>query len=114
MSNAISIVDALNLMNNDAWDWEKDIPKTFGFKYVSKDGQIRTRYNCRKNVKNLHLLKQRHDPNPTHSNRGRYNRAPKGLVLLYDVDTEEYRDISLAQIIYFRNHGSKQWLKIKN
>lgn len=108
----IGVTQIFQLMNNEGWDWDRDEPKTYGLKYVTSKGLIRTRYNCRKNVKNIHTLKQKRDT--THSNRHNYDRAIKGLVQIYDEDTQEYRDISAANIIYFRNHGESRWLRIKN
>lgn len=106
----ISISEALALMNNEGWDWDIDQPKTYGLKYYGKDGGIRIRYNCRKNVKNIHQLKQK----STHSERGKYDRAIKGLVQIYDEDTNDHRSIQAAQIVYFRNHGTDKWIRIKN
>ena len=112
MAREISITEVFQLMNNDAWDWETNTPKTFGLKYYNSKGEQRTRYNCRKNVKQIHQLKQRRET--THSSRGKYDHAIKGLVLIYDQDTEEHRSVSASQIVYFRNHGEKEWLGIKN
>lgn len=106
----ISITEVFQLMNNESWDWDKNQPKTYGLKYYTADGSLRIRYNCRKNVKNIHQLKQQ----TTHSERGKYDRAIKGLVQIYDEDTDEHRSVQAAQIVYFRNHGESKWIKIKN
>lgn len=112
MSKQISITEVFFLMENEKWDFDSDEPKLYGLKYVNAKGEFRTRYNVRKHVKNIHTLKQRKET--THSTRGNYDRAIKGLFMIDDHDTNETRDIGAAQIVYFRNHGSKTWLQIKN
>jgi hypothetical protein len=108
----VSVTEIFQLMNNDAWDWDLEKPKTYGLKYYTESGELRIRYNCRKNVKNIHHLKQRGES--THSERGKWDRAIKGLVQIYDEDTQEHRAIQAAQIVYFRNHGETKWIPIKN
>lgn len=112
MVKEISITEVFQRMNSDAWDFEKDCPKTFGLQYYTAEGTKSIRYNCRKNVKNIHQLKQKTEY--THSTRGKYDHAIKGLVLIYDQDTEEHRSVFAAEIVYFRNHGETSWSRIKN
>lgn len=116
MSKAVSIYNVFFLMENEAWDFDANQPKLYGLKYYNKDGELRTRYNVRKHVGNVHELKQRQEKQieTSHSSRGQYDRAIKGLFPIWDTDTEEYRSIMAAQIVYFRNHGSKEWRPIKN
>lgn len=112
MNQDISVTEIFRLMNEETWDFDRDEPKTYGLKYVNSKGEMNTRYNCRKNVKTIHQLKQRVES--THSTRPNYDRAIKGLVHIYDHDTDEHREIMASQILYFRNHGSKTWNPIKN
>ena len=112
MAKQIGISVVFFLMENEKWDFETDQPKLYGLKYYIASGEERTRYNCRKHVKVLHELKQRTES--THSTRGKYDRAIKGLFPIFDHDTQEFRSIGAAHIVYFRNHGSKEWLSIKN
>ncbi len=112
MSRAISIYEVFSLMESEAWCLERDQPKEYGLKYVNQSGEIRIRDRVRKHVKTVQSLMQRTES--THSNRGKYDRAIKGLFPVYDMDTQEHRSLGAAQIIYFRNHGTKEWLQIKN
>lgn len=112
MSRAISIYEVFSLMESEAWDYDNDRPKEYGLKYVNRSGEIRIRDRVRKHVKTVHALKQRAES--THSNRGKYDRAIKGLFPVYDMDTQEHRSLMASQIIYFRDHGTKEWLQIKN
>lgn len=112
MSHAVSIYEVFSLMESEAWDHETGKPKEYGLRYVNSKGEIRTRDRVRKQVKTLRSLMQKSES--THSDRAGYDRAIKGLFPIIDLDTEEHRSIMAAQIIYFRNHGTKEWLKIKN
>lgn len=112
MSKAISVYEVFSLMSSEAWDYDNDRPKEFGFKYVNSKGELRMRARIRKHVRTAKALKQKAES--THSSRGNYDRAIKGLFMIYDLDTDENRDIQASQIMYFRNHGSKEWLPIKN
>lgn len=108
IQNNIDISSALRMLN-DTWDYDKDQVKTYGLRYYVPSGEMHERYNCRKSVKNP---KQKAEENI--SRRGKSDKRFSGVVQIYDNDTSEFRDIPVAQIVYFRPYESKEWIRIKN
>ena len=106
MASSIDTASALEKMR-DTWDEKTQQPKTYGLRFVSKNG-FREIYNARKAVKNP---QQRAEGTPTGGQHA--NLQFKGLVQVYDDDIKEFRDIKFAQIIAFRDHNSTQWIPVK-
>lgn len=102
----IDTASALARMN-DTYDHQSEEVKTYGIRFVSKNG-FREIYNARKGVKHP---KQESKPNP--NNRGKSQKKLNGLVQVFDDDIQEFRDIKFAQIIAFRNHKESVWIPVK-
>ena len=108
IQKSVDIASALRMMN-DTFDYDADKVKTYGLRYYVPSGERHERYNCRKNVKHP---KQKYEEQA--GRRGKSDKRFAGVVQIFDEDTSEFRDIPVAQIVYFRPYQSKEWLRIKN
>lgn len=93
---------------NDTWDSQGDSVKTYGLRFISKNG-FREIYNARKAVKEP----RQQGKQPANNNRGKSNKKLHGLVQVYDDDTKQFRDIKFAQIIAFRDYRSTRWTAVR-
>lgn len=103
----IDTASALAKMN-DTWDHSSDSVKTYGLRFISKNG-FREIYNARKAVKEP----KQHGKEPADNKRGKSNKKLHGLVQVYDDDTKQFRDIKFAQIVAFRDYKAKQWIPVR-
>ena len=106
MAQTIDTASALEKMR-DTWDESTGQPKTYGLRFVSKNG-FREIYNARRAVKNPQQRAEGVQSGPKHA-----HLQFKGLVQVYDDDIKEFRDIKFAQIIAFRDYNSTQWQLVK-
>lgn len=106
MAQTIDTASALEKMR-DTWDESTQQPKTYGLRFVSKNG-FREIYNARKAVKNP----QQKADGTTGGGQHAHLKF-KGLVQVYDDDIKEFRDIKFAQIIAFRDYNSTAWQLVK-
>ncbi len=84
--------------------------KTYGIRFITSDGRIRTMEQARKNVKNPRQKLK----NGNSQKRGRriYNLKYHGVILLHDDYQNQFRSVKLANIFQFRDHKSNQWLDV--
>jgi hypothetical protein len=102
----IDTASALSKMN-DTYDHVREEVKTYGLRFVSKNG-FREIYNARKGVK--HPKQQSKSDT---SKRGKSNKKFNGLVQVFDDDIQQFRDIKFAQIVAFRDYKEKTWIPVK-
>jgi len=105
MTGRIDIKTVMRLLNSAVSD--DGTLKTYGIRYVTMDGRIKEIYDASKNIKRPHF-----GDNPDPKGRGQYNLKYKGIVRLFDENSEEFRNAKLAHIIQFRNHNSTKWIDI--
>ena len=92
---------------NDTWDHEANEVKTYGLRFVSKGG-FREIYNARKGVK-----EPKQQGKTTPNKRGKSQKKFNGLVQIYDDDIKQFRDITFANIIAFRDYNSTKWILVR-
>ena len=102
----IDTASALAKMN-DTYDMDLDEVKTYGIRFVSKNG-FREIYNARKGVKHPKQKGKNKNMGGAKSHK-KFN----GLVQIFDDDIKQFRDIKFAQIIAFRNYKEKTWIPVK-
>ena len=90
---------------DDLVDEGRNKTKTYGIRFIRRDGFAREIFNARKNVKM---------PNAEKAERGkfRYNMKFHGTILLFDDDAEEFRSVKVAQIFQFRDYNSEKWFDV--
>lgn len=94
---------------------ESGAVRTFGLRYLKKGGAIGERLHVRKGVKPTQQLASSSEASAKEGGshpRGKlkYNLKQHGVIKLYDVDQDEFRDIKVSAIFGFRDHGSNHWL----
>ncbi len=92
--------------------------RTFGIRYLKKGGAIGERLHVRKGVKPTQKLEDSPLQGGMSEGQGgshprgklKYNLKQHGVIKLYDVDQDEFRDIKVSAIFGFRDYQSDQWL----
>lgn len=97
-----TVLDEMHLIADS-----KGNTRLFGIKYIKSTGEIREMNNCKRNVKNSW-----NERKTDAKGKMKYNLKYKGVVLLYNEDTGEYRSIKAAHMVAFRPHGRKNWIPI--
>lgn len=105
--NKIDIGTVLNKLDIATSDDSEKV-KTFGIRFVTRDGRVREIYDARKNVK----LPRESGEGSSKRGKSHYNLKFHGTVKLYDENTEEYRDVKKAHMIQFREHNTTFWKTI--
>jgi len=103
----IDIATALEKMR-DTWDEIREEPKTYGLRFVSKNG-FREIYNARRGVKNP---QQKAKPEGKRTRQHAHLKM-RGLVQVFDDDIKQFRDIKFSNIIAFRDYNTKEWIFTK-
>lgn len=80
--------------------------RTFGIRYLKKGGLIGEKLKVRKGVEPKRLL-QTGGSHP--KGRIKYSLKAKGVIKLFDMETDEFRDIKVSTIFQFRDHRSDTW-----
>lgn len=104
----IDIGSVLNKFDNTVDD-SRNQTKTFGIRFIKPDGTVREFLNARKNVKHPGIIKSKDEKK---MNRSMFNLKLHGVMLLFDEDQQQYRNVKVAQMFQFRDHGSSKWLDI--
>lgn len=81
--------------------------KTFGIRFITKDGRIRE-MNARKNVQ----MPVRNGSPLAERGKLKYNLNFHGAMLLFDEDIQQYRSVKVAHIFGFRDFKSNQWIDV--
>ena len=88
------------------YDEDDSKKRTYGIRFVTRDGRIKEIFNASKNTK------RPGQKSPDPKGKGQYNLKLHGIVRLFDENTEEFRNAKPPHMIEFRPHNSENWLKI--
>jgi hypothetical protein len=102
--NVIDIGTVLNKLD-DYTDERTSETKVFGIRFLSEKGF--REMTCRKNFKNY---KQRQPAGER--TKQNYNLQKNGVMRLFDVAKQEHRSVRPDTMFMFRDHKSKEWIRI--
>jgi hypothetical protein len=116
MQGTILITTALNKLNTTI-DPETNEVRTYGFRYIKKDGTLGEIYNARKQQFSSRPAADEKDKLQGLT-KGMYNLKRNSLIMLVNDEattaTDTFRNIKKPHIVGFRDYKSNEWLQVKH
>ncbi len=94
----------------DTYDEQTNEVKTFGIRFLKQGGEKREFSACRKNVKlpSIKYDHQKADP----KSKGMYNLKYNGVIMLFDEDDQQPKNVPVSMIYQFKDFKSNTWLDV--